>query len=140
MEQYNENQEKVLGFLMEVGACKQELPYRDALIRLKEYLSVKAPKNSFRLSFGKFAIAAKDYMVLNDKQIENVRKCLKKARGCKLYVRCMPTLKLYKKEFFAFGEPGQVLWEMDGIDETTAAALVCEVAEITGEQLELLRA
>ena len=134
----DENQMKVYNFLSEVGVCNSDVPYREALQCLKKYLSIRTDANSFKLSFGQFALAADDYILLDEKQMESIRKYLKKVRGCKLYVRSFPTLRFWKKELHCFAEPGQILWEMSSITGEMAPMIAQEVSNMLNVPLRVL--
>ena len=128
---------KVLTYLGECEGQCGNLSWRDALVRLKNNIGIKKPKNSFEIMFGQYGIASKDYWLLDKNELETARKYLKKICGCKLFVRIMPDVRFAQKEFHAFTEPGVVLWEISGTDIEVVKSAACELQKLIGIPLEV---
>lgn len=89
-----------------------------------------------KVSFGEFGLKATTHGHLTSRQIEAARRAISRfvKRGGKLWIRIFPDKPISRKpievrmgngkgnvEFFvAVIQPGRVLYEMEGVDETTA--------------------
>lgn len=133
-----ETYSKVLNFLSEAGYQCGNFSYKDALVHLKSYMGIKKPENAFRMMFGQYAIVAEGYWLLDKNELETARKYLKKIRGSKLYVRIMPDVRFWQKEFHGFAEAGMILWEMSGVSREVAMQAVCELQQLLGIPLGIL--
>lgn len=92
--------------------------------------------NSNLVSFGEYGLKATTYGQLTARQIEAARRCVTRyvKRGGKLWIRVFPDKPITKKpievrmgsgkgsvEFWvALIQPGRMLYEIEGVDESTA--------------------
>ena len=92
--------------------------------------------NGNLVSFGEYGLKATTHGMLTSRQIEAARRCITRyvKRGGKLWIRVFPDKPITKKpievrmgngkgnvEFWvAVVQPGRMLYEIEGVDETTA--------------------
>ena len=93
-------------------------------------------QNGNKVSFGQFGLKATEHGMITARQIEAARRVITRyvKRGGKLWIRMFPDAPVTKKPlevrmgsgkgnveyWVAKVQPGKMLYEMEGVDETTA--------------------
>ena len=93
-------------------------------------------QNGNKVSFGEYGLKATEHGMITARQIEAARRCITRyvKRGGKLWIRIFPDAPVTRKPlevrmgsgkgnveyWVAKVQPGKVLYEMEGVDETTA--------------------
>ena len=132
MEKYR----KLNAALQEWGVIDAPLSPAEAAEKLAAHLSLSNPENAFRCSFGQFAICAREYALLTAEELEQCRKILK-SKKVKLWVRFLPDVRYYGKEYAGVAQPGRVLWELGKLTKEEAEAIASELSAMLGIALDI---
>jgi len=130
---------ELISVLKEWGMKEDNIGFREAVIALRNYLSVKPNDKADKCLFGDIALCATDYNFYTAAELEAMRKylavCKKHFKGMKFNVRILADTG-FKKELIAIAEPGRVMWELSGIDMPSAEAVAAEVSKMADIKIQ----
>ncbi|MBO5733656.1 MAG: hypothetical protein J6R66_02030 [Clostridia bacterium] len=125
---------KITASLQEFEGQAPKLSFRDALIYMRKRYGAPCDPRDRALKFGTCGFFAADYDVLTAVKLEEVRKylnlCKKTFRGMKIYVQVFASTNYWNKESVAMLDPGEAMWEFEGITYQTAESIAYEVSKI----------
>lgn len=120
--------------LQEFEGQVPKLSYRDAIIYMRKRYGAPCDARDRTLKFGTCGFFAADYDMLTAEKVEEVRKylnlCKKTFRGMKIYVQIFATTNHWGKSYVAMLDPGEVMWEFEGITYQVAESIAYEVSKI----------
>ncbi len=135
---------KIMAALQEFEVQAPKLSFRDAVIYMRKNYGAPCDARDRTLKFGTCGIFAADYDVLTAAKLEEVRKylnlCKKTFRGMKIYIQAFASTNYWGKEFVVLLDPGEAMWEFEGIPFEAAESIAYQVSKIISAPVRVVGA